>query len=351
MTNKLLKYGLGILLLGFIWGCDDYERTGVEENIYVNKSLLSMFVGDQAQLTASPTEAIYSWTSEDPTVATVNNGLIDAVGEGTTNIVASNGVVQTRVAVNVIIRIPLTDVTLSDEAIEMSPGDTKNILVTLLPDNANDVPEFSWTSENIDVATVSDAGEITAVAAGVTNIIYRIGGFEKTISVDIATTRAFKGPHVLSANEPCVINAADFDLGGEGNAFHDADSGDNSGQNGDYRRQNGDTQSDAVDIEGFGVNVGWTGGGEWLLYTVDVQDGGEYLAEVQTAVPGSGSFHLEVDGVNVTNTIEVPNTGGWGPFEWNPSPGIVMNFTAGRHTVKYYFEGGHNLRALRFTKN
>ncbi len=350
MTKKLMKYGLWILLPGFLWGCDDYSRTGVEENIYVNKSSFSMFVGDQVQLTASPTEATYNWTSEDPTVAKVNNGLIEAVGEGATNIVASNGIAQTKVSVNVIIRIPLTDVKLSEDAIEMSPGDNKNVLVTLIPDNANDVPVASWSSENTDVAVVSEGGEITAVSEGVTNIVYHIGDFEKTITVDVSTTRPFNGPHIISVNEPCEIMAADFDLGGEGNAFHDADPGDNSGQGGNYRRQGGDTQSDAVDVEGFGQNVGWTGFGEWLLYSVDVQTEGEYLVDVQTAVPGSGSFHLEVDGENVTNTINVPDTGGWGNFVWNPSPEMTMNLTAGKHKIKYYFEGGHNLRALRFTK-
>lgn len=351
MKEKRVKSILLILLLGLIWGCDEYNRTGVEESIFVDKSSLSMFVGDQFQLTASPTESTFNWTSEDPNVASVKNGLVEAVGEGSTNIIATDGIAETRVSVNVIIRIPLTDVVLSEDTLELSPGDIKNILTTLVPDNANDVPEASWSSENTDVAIVSAGGEITAIAEGETHVVYSIGEFSRNVLVYVSTTRPFKGPHVLSAAAPCVINAADFDLGGEGNAFHDADSGDNSGQGGNYRRQNGDTQSDAVDIEGFGANVGWTGGGEWLLYTVDVQDGGQYLAEVQTGVPGSGSFHLEVDGVNVTGTINVPNTGGWGTFVWNPSPGMPIDLTAGKHKIKYYFEGGHNLRALRFTKN
>lgn len=335
----------------FIWGCDDYERTGVEESIYINKSSLSMFVGDQNQLTVSPTGGTYNWESEDPSVATVTNGLVEAVGEGTTNIVASNGTIQTKVSVNAVIRIPLTGVSLSEYYIEMSPGDVKNILITLIPEDANDIPGSAWTSENIDIATVTDAGEITAIAHGVTNVIFRIGDFEKVIVIDISKTRPFNGPHVLSAMAQCLINAADFDLGGAENAFHDNASGDSSGQGGNYRRQGGDTQSDDVDVEGLGLNVGWTGPGEWLLYTVNVEDEGEYLLEVQTAVPGSGSFHLEVDGVNVTNTVAVPNTGGWGTFVWNPIPGIPINLTSGKHLIKYYFEGGHNFRAFRFTFN
>ncbi len=351
MKEKLYRSGLCVLILISVWACDDYNRTGVEESVYVNKSSLALFVGEQIQLTASPTDNVtYIWTSEDPTVAKVSNGLVEAVGEGVTNIVASDGIAQKKVAVTVSTKIPLTGIKLSEDKLEMSPNDNTSIQVTLIPDNANDVPNTtSWTSENSSVAVVDAGGKITAIAQGVTNIIYRMGNIVKTIVVDVSTTRPFKGPHILSATASSIINAADFDLGGEGNAFHDNDPGDNSGQGGNYRRQGGDTQSEAVDIEGFGQNVGWTGSGEWLLYSVDVQDEGEYLVDVQTSVPGAGSFHLEVDGVNVTNTVEVPNTGGWGNFEWNPSPGIVMNLTAGKHKIKYYFEGGHNFRAIRFT--
>lgn len=351
MKEKLFKSGLCVLLLVFVWACDDYNRTGVEESVYVNKSSLALFVGEQIQLTASPTaSATYIWTSEDPTVAKVTNGLVEAVGEGVTNIVASDGIAQKKVAVTVSTKILLTGIKMSADRLEMSPNDNTSILVTLIPDNANDVPgNTSWTSENGSVAVVDAGGKITAIAQGVTNIVYRMGNIVKTIVVDVSTTRPFKGPHVLSTTASCIINTVDFDLGGEGNAFHDADSGDNSGQGGNYRRQGDDTQSDAVDIEGFGQNVGWTGSGEWLLYSVEVQNEGEYLVDVQTSVPGTGSFHLEVDGVNVTKTVDVPNTDGWGNFEWNPSPGIVINLTAGKHKIKYYFEGGHNIRALRFT--
>jgi len=353
MKKKLFKSGLCALLLVSVWACDDYNRTGVDESVYVNKSSLTLFVGEQIQLTASPTvNATYIWSSEDPTVANVSNGLVEAVGEGVTNIVASDRIAQTKVAVTVITKIPLTGIQLSKNRLEMSPNQSTSVQIIYIPDYANDIPKTtSWISENTSVAVVDAGGKISAIAQGVTNIVYRIGDIVKTIVVDVSTTRPFNGPHILSATAPCTISAADFDLGGEGNAFHDNDTGDNSGQSGNYRKQGGDTQGGAVDVEGFGLNVGWTGAGEWLLYSVEVQDNGKYLVEVQTSVPGSGSFHLEVDGVNVTNTVSVPNTNGWGNFIWNPSPGIAMNLTAGKHKIKFYFEGGLNFRAIRFTKN
>ncbi len=351
MKKEFIKYGLCILLMGFMAGCDDYAQKEIQNYIYVDRTSLSLFVGQSLQLTASPTDGTYQyqWLSEDTKVATVtSNGLVEAIGEGSTNIVVRDGDLVTKVPVTSAVRVPLRDVSLGATHLELLPGGKKTILVTYIPDNANDIPKHSWRSENPDVVTVNVAGDITVVGEGVTNIVYQIGDIVKKIEVDAAYTRPFKGPHILSAAAPYDLFAANFDMGGEGYAFHDDDSGDNSGQGGNYRRSNGDTSSDAVDIEGYGQNVGWTGAGEWLLYTVEVIDGGVYKVEAQVAVPGTGSFHLEVNNENVTGTVGVPNTGGWGTFWWISVPDIT--FTEGRHKIKYYFEGGHNFKSLKFTK-
>jgi len=355
MKTKFLKYSLCFLLIGYVAGCDDYEQKVIEENIYVNRAELSLFVGETIQLTASPTDGTYqyTWSSEDPTVATVSStGLVEVVGEGSTNIIVSSGNLSTKVPLTSVIRIPLENVVISESFLELLPGNKRTVLITFVPENVNDIPAYSWSSENPDVANVSEGGEITAVDEGVTNIVYKIGDIEKKIKVDVAYTRAFKGPHILSAAGPYELPAADFDRGGEGAAFHDSDTSDSSGQNGNYRVSNGDNNSTAVDIEGFGLNIGWTSPGEWLLYTVEVLDEGDYLVEAQVTVPGTGSFHIEVDGLNVTGTIGVPNTGGWGNFTWvsTPEDKLTLNLTEGRHKIKYYFEGGHNFKSLKFTK-
>lgn len=355
MKTKFLKYGLCFLLICYVAGCDDYAQKTIEENIYVNQPELSLFVGETVQLTASPTDGTYqyTWSSEDPAVASVSsNGVVEVISEGFTNIVVSSGNLSTKIPLTAVIRIPLKNVVISESMLELLPGNKKTVLITYVPENANDIPAHSWSSENPDIATVSVGGEITAVDEGVTNIVYRIGDIEEKIAVDIAYTRPFKGPHILSATAPYELPAANFDFGGQGTAFHDSDATDSSGQNGNYRVSNGDNNSTAVDIEGFGLNIGWTSPGEWLLYTVEVTDEGDYLVEAQVAVPGTGSFRIEVDGVNVTGTIGVPDTGGWGSFTWVsiPEDKLTLNLTEGRHKIKYYFEGGHNFRSLKFSK-
>ncbi|MDD2243641.1 MAG: Ig-like domain-containing protein [Dysgonamonadaceae bacterium] len=355
MKTKFLKYSLVLLLLiGFI-GCNDYVRTEVEKNIYVNHTSLNPFVGEQIQLMASPTDGTYkyTWLSEHPEVATVDiNGLVNVIAEGFTNIIVKGGDIETKVPLTAVKRIPVTDVVLSETAIESFVNAKKTILVNYIPQQANDIPEYTWYSENEHIATVNEIGKITLVGEGSTNIVYKIGDIVKKVSIYSALTLPFKGPHTLSAATPCEIPAANFDFGGEGNAFHDQDT--NNRSNNNYRRDNGDSNGSAVEVEGNGTNVGYTNKDEWLIFTIDVVDPGEYIVDISLSANGNNAaFHIQLDGVNVTpgGSVKVPNNSSWGNWRWFPNSGLSINFPVGKHRVKYYFDGGdHNLRALRFTK-
>jgi hypothetical protein len=333
-----------------ISGCDDYERTEAKENIYVDRASLTMFTGETIQLTASPTVATYSWTSEDNEVATVSaTGLVTAAGEGNTNIVVTNGKVHTKIPLTATERIAMTGLHLSINSVELTPGAIAPVIATRVPANANDGGFFVWTSNNIDVATVSSIGDITGISEGDTEIICRGGNFTGTVSVSVAYTRPFKGPHIFSSDAPCVIPMVNFDLGGEGYGYHDNDAGNSGGLM--YRADNGDNASGGVDMENASnPNIGWTGDGEWLLYTVEVQTPGNYQVRVEEASPNTnGSFRIEVDGEDKTGPVLASNTGGWGTFAWDTVP-TLLELSAGTHKIKYYFVvGAHNIRTLTFT--
>ena len=149
---------------------------------------------------------------------------------------------------------------------------------------------------------------------------------------------------------PGTIQAEDYDLGGEGVAYHDTTTG-NSGSA--YR-------SDGVDIETIGATtaVGWIRNGEWLGYTVNVTQAGSYLVTARVASPNTERlFTLWVDG-NQMVTLEVPDTGSFETF----APAIVpvnhedgwyypvpVTLKAGTHTLKLVFSGdGQNLDWVAF---
>src|SRR6185369_4073862 len=99
---------------------------------------------------------------------------------------------------------------------------------------------------------------------------------------------------------PGTVQAEDYDKGGEGCGYHDADT---SNQGGQYR-------SDGVDIESStdtngGYDVGYTAAGEWLNYSINVT-AGTYAINVRVASNGSGgTFHVNLDGSNVSGTLTV----------------------------------------------
>jgi hypothetical protein len=119
---------------------------------------------------------------------------------------------------------------------------------------------------------------------------------------------------------PGRIQAEDYDGGGQGVAYYDTTSG-NSG--GVYRNNHVDLQ-DAVDTGG-GYKIKSAVAGEWLNYTVNVQTAGTYTISVRVASGGTGgTFHLEVDGVDRTGPMTVPNSGGWQVWRTVTKTGIAL---------------------------
>jgi hypothetical protein len=131
---------------------------------------------------------------------------------------------------------------------------------------------------------------------------------------------------------PGLIEAENFDDGGEGVAYHDTAAGNKGGV---YRATDVDIQP-TTDVGG-GYNVGWTKTGEWLKYTVNVAATATYTLETRVANIGTGAtFHVEVDGVDRTGSIAVPDTGAWDAWQTITTPGIPL--TAGQRVLRVVFD-------------
>jgi hypothetical protein len=128
---------------------------------------------------------------------------------------------------------------------------------------------------------------------------------------------------------PGVVNASDFDAGGEGVAYHDTSSGNTGGA---YRGGDVDIQPSA---DG-GFNVGWVAPGEWLRFTVTVASAGAYDVTFRVASPGAGgTFHLEMNGADVTGPIAVPATGDWQAWQ---SVTRRITLTQGTQSARLVFD-------------
>ncbi|MDE2833212.1 MAG: family 16 glycosylhydrolase [Bacteroidota bacterium] len=106
-------------------------------------------------------------------------------------------------------------------------------------------------------------------------------------------------PHAI----PGIIESENYDLGGAGVAYVDL-TPQNSG--GGYRLDEGVDVDYSTDRDGF--DVAGISRREWLEYTVDVEEDGEYAMEARVYVPGTRAvFRLEFDGVDKTGRISYAN--------------------------------------------
>jgi len=152
-----------------------------------------------------------------------------------------------------------------------------------------------------------------------------------------------QGPYGgLAWSIPGVIEAENYDTGGQNVAYYDTVGG-NSG--GAYR-------SDDVDIESCsegGYDVGWTEAGEWLEYTVDVALTGIYDIRHRVASESAGGrLHIEFDGNDITGPLSFAATGGWQSWTNVYANDVVLG--AGEHVVRLSMDSaGWNINYIDFT--
>ena len=123
-----------------------------------------------------------------------------------------------------------------------------------------------------------------------------------TVALKVGDGVCGQAPYLIAPHAiPGQIEAEYFDLGGQGIAYSDLTP---TNDNGDIRADEG------VDVgyttDGQGYDVGGITRREWLEYTVDVKQSGEYTLETRVATAGAGTsaaFAIEFDSVQVTDPI------------------------------------------------
>ena len=115
-------------------------------------------------------------------------------------------------------------------------------------------------------------------------------------------------------------------------------------------------RSDGIGIEactdvGGGYDVGWTAQGEWLQYSIAVQDSAYYTlsfrvasdlgaAEFELLLNGTDNGIYGTNGTNISGTITVPNTGGWETWTTVTAANPVL-LTPKDTLIELYMLGGY----------
>ena len=146
-------------------------------------------VGEKQTLTATvlpadATNKTVTWASSDPAVATVENGVVTAVGKGTATITVTTADGGYTATCEVTVKLPVSAVTLNETSTALVVDDTKQLNATVEPANADD-STVTWKSGNTNVATVDQTGKVTAVGVGTTTITATAGGKSATCTVTV----------------------------------------------------------------------------------------------------------------------------------------------------------------------
>lgn len=156
---------------------------------------------------------------------------------------------------------------------------------------------------------------------------------------------------------PGRIYAPDYDLGRCGVAYMDLDGVETTHTTGgDYVawNQGWAYRSDGVDIESCqdvasnGYSVGWTTAGEWMKYTIEVEQTAAYRLVIRYASNNSKTtMAFELDGAALCPEVVLNSTGAWDKWNTAVVQGVVIS--EGKHVLKATtVSGGANLASFAF---
>ena len=181
---------MGATLLSVLFSCKPQETQIIPvASISINPTSLTLEEGETSNISAtvSPsnaTDKAVTWSSSSNAVATIKEGVVTAVKEGSATITAKAGGKTAVCEVKVHAKfVAVTSITLDQTSLDLKEGETATLTATVKPDNATD-KAVAWTSSNDKVATVKD-GKVTAVKEGTATITATAGDKKATCKVTV----------------------------------------------------------------------------------------------------------------------------------------------------------------------
>ena len=149
--------------------CEKKDVTVAVTGIEVTPAFVELKPGDTQVLKVSvlpenASDKTYTWSSSDESVATVADDVVTAVADGSAVITAVAADGTHKASVTVKVTTAVTGIEVTPAFVELKPGDTQVLKVSVLPENATD-KTYTWSSSDESVATVAD-DIVTAVADG-----------------------------------------------------------------------------------------------------------------------------------------------------------------------------------------
>lgn len=173
-----------------------FEVTQKVESVSLNREQARVKVGGEVLLRATvlpnnASDPSVTWSSSNPAVAPVEDGIVDArsVGTAVITVTTSNGLTASchvevyEPALGIAIDFAASGI--EGEDLTMAPGEEKELKVAVYPQESSDA--LTWTSSDESVVTVQD-GLVKAIAVGTATVTVRAeSGVETGITVNVVT--------------------------------------------------------------------------------------------------------------------------------------------------------------------
>jgi uncharacterized protein YjdB len=299
-------------------------------DVSLNKTSMSMMVGDTQTLTATitpsnATDKSVTWSSSNTSVATVSSsGLVTAkaAGSATITVTTNDGGKKATCLVTVQAQTVLvTGVSLNKTSLSMTVGDTQTLTATVAPSNATD-KSVTWSSSNTSVATVSSSGLVTAKAAGAATITVMTNDGSKTANCFVSVIASPIGDDAVFVKIASINDLVD----------------------GKYLIVNeaaGVAMTDAVDVAGNKIAV--TISGNKIAATTETQGVAFTFTAINGAFQGANGMYLAHSGAS--NGIKPTDSPSENTVTFSEGDAVIKasddyfiqyNMSSGQERFRYY---------------
>lgn len=148
---------------------------------YFESLTATTLIGGTVKLTLKGASGAVTWSSSDASVATVKDGTVTGMKQGTATIYAENSGEKLSVTVTV------KGLSISNKKVTVTKGYTKSISIK---NGSSKVSGVVWKSANAKIATISSKGKIKGKKIGKTTVTGTVGGTTFKCKVTVKANKA-----------------------------------------------------------------------------------------------------------------------------------------------------------------
>ena len=177
-----------------VWDSGEPSEPVAVDGVTLDESSITLVVGGNQALVATVTPAdaddkSVTWSSSNPAVAAVTDGVVTAVSPGTATVTVTTvdgGYTATCQVTVEAAEVDVTGVSLDRSEMTLVEGQTGSLVATVSPGNATD-KSVIWSVDDDSVVNVDQNGLVTAVSPGTATVTVTTvdGGYTATCQVTV----------------------------------------------------------------------------------------------------------------------------------------------------------------------